>query len=327
MKAGLPVSRALSVLVKQMDNPYFRQVVEDIAAGVESGKTLSESMARHDKVFSPITVNMVKVGESSGELDSTLEYLGTQIARDYNLIRRTRGALIYPAVVLGALVGIGYLMFTFVLPRLTDSFKEFDVELPVLTQVIIKIVDIFSNYSLFVFFGFVALFVIFLFWRRTPSGRRVVHRLFLSIPVIKTIVKKLNLARFTIIFSGLLKSGMPIVEALQVTSDTMTNVFYQEALAEATDKVRTGVDLVVVLEKYPKLFTPMVTQMIAVGEESGTMEKVLLEVANFYEAEVDDTVSNLSSIIEPVLIIIIGVAVGVLAIGLILPIYNLSQNF
>lgn len=327
IKAGLPVSRALTVLDRQMDNLYFRQIIGEIAASVEAGKTLSESMARYGKVFSPLTISMVRVGESSGELDNTLEYLGVQIARDYNLLRRTRGALIYPSVVLVALSGIGYLMFSFVLPRLTESFKEFNANLPVLTRVIIRTVDIFSRYSLAVLLGFLALLVGFWFWRRTASGRRALHKLFLTLPVIKSIVKKLNLARFTMIFGGLLKSGMPIVEALKVTSETMTNLYYQEAVADAAEKVRIGVDLVVAIDKYPKLFTPMVSQMIQVGEESGTMEKVLVEVANFYETEVDETVSNLSSIIEPVLIIVIGVVVGVLAVGLILPIYNLSQNF
>lgn len=327
IRAGLPVSRALAVLAKQIDNAYFQQVISEIGKSVEGGKMLSESMARYDRIFSPITISMVRVGESSGELDSTLEYLGTQIARDYNLIRRTRGALIYPSVVLFALGGIGYLMFAFVLPRLTESFKEFNAELPALTRAIIAVVDIFSRYSLLVLLGFIALTIGFWFWHRTNSGRRATARLFLTLPVIKSIVKKLNLARFTIILSGLLKSGMPIVEALKVTSDTMTNVYYQEAVADAAEKVRIGVDLVTAVDKYPKLFTPMVSQMIAVGEESGTMEKVLAEVANFYETEVDETVSNLSSIIEPILIMVIGAMVGVLAIGLILPIYNLSQSF
>ena len=326
MKAGLPVSRALQVLTKQMPNAYFREVIGQIAHNVESGKTLSESMAAHPKVFSPIVVNMVKVGEGSGELDSTLEYLGKQIARDYNLIRRTRGALIYPGVVLGVLVIIGYLMFTYVLPKLTVAFKEFDTELPALTRVIIKLVDIFSRYSLLVALLMFGLAAGFWFWRRTPSGRAVLHKLFLVLPVIGSIVKKINLARFTIIMSGLLRSGMPIVEALKVTGETMGNLYYRAAVLEASDKVKIGVDLVTALEKYPKLFTPMVTQMIAVGEESGTMEKVLGEVANFYETEVDDTVKNLSAIIEPVLVIVIGAIVGVLAVGLIMPIYNIGQN-
>ena len=154
----------------------------------------------------------------------------------------------------------------------------------------------------------------------------VIHTLNITLPVARTIVKKINLSRFTIIFGGLLKSGMPIVDALSVTAKTMTNMHYQKAIAEAADKVRVGVDLVAALERYPKLFTPMVTQMVQVGEESGTMETVLEEVAQFYEAEVDDTVKNLSSIIEPVLVIVIGAVVGVLAVGLILPIYSIGQT-
>lgn len=326
IKAGLPVAKALQVLTKQMPNPYFRNALAVISHNVETGKTLSESMREFPAVFPPVVYNMVKVGEETGDLDNTLEYLGTQIARDYNLIRRTKGAMMYPAVVMVALVIIGYLMFTFVLPKLTATFKEFNTALPVLTVMIIKTVDFMSRYSLLVFLVGAGLVSAFLYWRKTKSGIAFLHRFNLNLPVIGTIIKKLNLARFTIIFSGLLRSGMPIVEALKVTSDTMTNLYYKNALAEAADKVKIGVDLVVALEKYPKLFTPMVTQMIQVGEESGTMEKVLIEVSNFYETEIDDTMKNLSSIIEPVLIMFIGAVVGIMAVGLILPIYNITQN-
>lgn len=326
LKAGLPVSRALGVLTRQMPNAHFREVIAQIAHNVEGGKTLSESMAAHPNLFSPIVVNMVRVGEQSGELDNTLEYLGKQIARDYNLIRRARGALIYPSVVFGVLLIIGYLMFTYVLPKITASFEGLDADLPVLTRVIIKTVDVFSNHSLLVLIGVVGAAAAFWFWQRTPAGRRSMHRVVLVTPVIGSVAKKINLARFTIVFSGLLRSGMPIVEALSVSGQTMSNIYYREAILESADKVRVGVDLVVALEKYPELFTPMVTQMIQVGEESGTMEKVLGEVANFYEAEVDDTMKNLSAIIEPLLVIVIGAVVGVLAIGLIMPIYNIGQS-
>src|SRR3989344_9667340 len=166
LKAGLPVSRALGVLTKQMPNAYFREVIGQISHSVEGGKTLSESMAEFPGVFSPIFVNMVKVGESSGGLDDTLEYLAKQISRDYNLIRRTKGALTYPAVVVFALLVIGYLMFTFVLPTLTASFAEFDTELPVLTKAIIATVDVFSNYSIIVGIALFLLISGFLFWRR-----------------------------------------------------------------------------------------------------------------------------------------------------------------
>ncbi len=326
LRAGLPVARALNVLTKQMPNPYFCEIVSVIAQNVETGKSLSESMASYPRIFSPMVYNMVKVGEQSGELDKTLEYLGTQISRDYHLIRRTRGALLYPAVVLFALLVIGYLMFTFVLPKLTATFKEFNTELPFLTVTIIKAVDLLERQSLPIAAAAVGLAAALAFWRKTATGRAIIHKLTLSLPILGPIVKKLNLARFTIVFSGLMRSGMPIVEALKVSSDTMTNIYYQQAIADASDKVKIGVDLVAALERYPKLFTPMVTQMIAVGEESGTMEKVLAEVSNFYESAVDDTVKNLSSIIEPVLVIVIGAIVGVLAVGLILPIYNIGQN-
>lgn len=326
IRAGLPVSKALGVLNKQASNVYLRDVIGKIKSDVESGKSLSESMALYPRIFTTIVVSMIRVGESSGELENILDYLGKQIARDYNLIRKTKGALMYPAVVLVALVLIGFLMFTFVLPKLTASFKEFNTELPALTKGIISLVDIFSHYSFIVLLGLVAAATAFWVWHRTRSGKLFTHKFNLYAPILGKISRKLNLARFTIVFSGLLKSGMPIVEALKISGDTVTNIYYQEAIHDASDKVKVGVDLRTALEKYPKLFTPLVTQMIQVGEESGTMEKVLEEVANFYESEIDETVKNLSSIIEPVLVIFIGLVVGVLAVGLILPIYSITQN-
>ena len=326
LKAGLPIAKALAVLSRQTTNQYLSEVIGQIGRSVETGKSLSESMGVFPKVFSPIVVNMVRVGESSGDLDKNLDYLAKQISRDYNLIRKTKGALMYPAVVLAALVIIGYLMFTFVLPKLTATFKEFNVQLPVLTKVIIKTVDIFSNYSFLILAAAVGLFALFWSWHKTAGGKAVMHRAALVFPVFGKITKKINLARFTIIFGGLLRSGMPIVEALRTTGETMSNVHYRKAILEASDQVKIGVDLVSSLEKNPELFTPMVTQMIQVGEESGTIELILEEVANFYETEVDDTVKNIASIIEPVLVIIIGGVVGLLAVGLILPIYSITQG-
>ena len=326
LRAGLPVSKALKVVTEQMPNEHFQKVVGDIAHRVETGQTLSDGLKHYPKIFSPMFYNMVKVGEESGELDKTLEYLASQVSRDYNLIRKTKGALIYPGVVLFALIVIGYLMFTFVLPRLTETFVDFGVELPFLTKVIIAVVDIFSTYSALVAIILISSAVGFWYWKKTVPGMYVVHKINLKIPIIGKLVKKVNLARFTLIFSSLLKSGMPIVEALKITSETMSNVYYRDSLKESSEKVKIGIDLRTSLERHTDLYPPMVTQMIRVGEESGTMEEVLAEVSHFYENEIDDSVKNLSSIIEPVLVIVIGAVVGVLAVGLIMPIYNLGAG-
>lgn len=326
LKAGLPMAKALEIIGKQVTNPHFREVVGDLAYRVVGGKPLWESLGAYPRVFSPLMINMVRVGEESGELEKTLEYLGVQIARDHNLLRRVKGALTYPAVVVIALVIIGYVMFSFVLPRMTEIFKQFNTELPLLTQIIVRLVDIFSQYSLIILLLVFGVVMAVRFWKQSPAGKRFFDKLWLILPVVGPLVKKLNLARFSIILSGLLGAGMSLVEALKNSSETTNNFYYHEALARASDQVKVGVDLVAVLETYPKLFTPMVTQMIQVGEESGTIEKVLAEVSSFYEAEVDDTLKNLTSIIEPVLVIIIGAVVGFLAVGLILPIYNVGQT-
>lgn len=326
IKAGLAVSRALKILTVQTPNKKFAKVIADISRQVESGTSLADAMAKYPNVFSQIFVSMVRVGEVSGNLEQNLGYLADQMQRDYNIVSKAKGAMTYPIVIMVALVIVGFLMFTFVLPKLTDTFKEFNSTLPFLTRMVITAVDVFAKYGIFVGIGLVGLVVAFMFWRKTETGKQVTHKLVLMIPVFSPIVKKINLARFVRTFSSLVRSGMPMVEALDVSSKVVGNIYYQQSIAEAASKVKIGSPLSSGFKKYPKLFTELVVQMMEVGEESGTTDTVLEEVASFYEAEVDESMKNLSSIIEPLIMMVIGAVVGVLAVALIMPIYNLGQN-
>ncbi len=325
-KAGLPVSRTLALLSDQTSNKKFGAIIADIAHQVESGTAMADAMQRYPNVFSPIFVSMVRVGEVSGNLDLNLSYLSEQMQRDYDLVSKARGAMTYPIIVLIALSMVGVLMFTFVLPKLTDTFKDFGVKLPLMTRVVIAVVDVFAHYGLFIIPGMILLILALFSWRKTPGGKTVIHKLVLYAPVFSPIVVKLNLARFVRVFSSLIKSGMSIVEALEISSHVVGNIYYQKIIADAASKVRIGSPLASSFKKNPKLFSNLVIQMMEVGEESGTTDVVLSEVAEFYENEVEQQMKNLSSVIEPVIMMVVGIVVGVLAVALISPIYSLTQS-
>lgn len=326
IKAGLPVSRALRILIAQTPNPRFAKVIADISKQVEGGNSLADSMLKHGNVFSGIFVSMVRVGEVSGNLEQNLAYLAEQMQRDYDLMSKARGAMTYPVIILIALAIVGFLMFTLVLPKLTSTFVDLNVQLPFMTRVVVGLVDVFAHYGIFIVIAFVGAIAGLLYWRKTPSGKTVIHKMVLYIPIFSAIVIKINLARFLRVFSSLIKSGMSILEALEVSSNVVGNIYYQKVIREAAGKIKIGSPLTTAFKKEPKLFSNLVIQMMEVGEESGTTETVLTEVASFYESEVDQTMKNLSSILEPVIMMVIGTVVGFLAVALITPIYSITSS-
>ncbi len=327
LKAGIAVSRALSIQVKQTKNPRFKNILSDIAGQVESGKSLGEALSKYPHNFSNIFVSMIKVGEISGNLEKSLEYLTIQLQRDADLRSKVRGAMIYPSVIVSAMIIIGVFLSIFVLPSLTSTLSDFGTgDLPLTTKVVIAFSDFMSHHAALVIglmFGLVAGVIAFI---RTSFGGRVLDWLLLHFLVVNGIIKKINLARFARILSSLLKSGIPIVQGLEVSADSMGNVWYQDLVAAAAVDVKLGKPLTESLGKDPNLFPVIVVQMLEVGEESGTVEDMLGQLAEHYEGQVDDTLKNLSSIIEPLLLLVIGGVVGVLAMALIAPIYQIAQN-
>jgi type IV pilus assembly protein PilC len=327
LKSGISVTRALQILVKQTKNPKFNAIISDIASQVESGKQLAEALSKHNKIFSNIFISMVKVGELSGNLDKSLEYLTVQLHREADLKSKVRGAMIYPSVIVAAMVIIGVLMSIFVLPKLTSIFKEFEnVELPFMTRVVIAIADFMGGNAIIVIGIIIAAIVGLVMFYRTYEGQKAFDNFSIRFLIIGPIVKKINLARFSRILSSLLKSGIPIVEALEVAGNSLSNIPYRELLLKSASEVRLGKSLTDTLSKDENLFPILVVQMLQVGEESGTVEDMLSQLAVHYEEEVDTIMKNLSSIIEPLLLLFIGGIVGVLAVALISPIYNISQS-
>lgn len=326
LKAGISISRALQILSSQTKNLKFKNILIDVHNQVEQGKGLSEALQKHPGVFSNIFFSMVKVGEVSGNLDKNLEYLSIQLQREASLRSKTKGAMIYPSVILSAMLIVGVLLSIFVLPSLTSVFKEFGGQLPITTRIIMAFADFMSAHAVMVILAMIAAVVGLIGIYKTPSGEKMFDLILLRFFVINTIIKKINLARFARILSSLLKSGIPVVQALEVASDSLGSIPYKELVSKAAEDVKLGKALTESLGKNENLFPVLVVQMIQVGEESGTVQEILGQLAQHYEEQVDTTLNNLSSVIEPLLLLVIGGAVGFLAMALIAPIYNISQS-
>ncbi len=326
LKAGISVPRAMQILVKQTRNIRMKNIISDIYSQVESGKGLGEALEKHPTVFSNIFVSMIKVGEMSGELDKSLQYLTIQLQREAELKSKVKGAMIYPSVIVAALIIVGVLMSIFVLPKLTSVFKDFNTKLPLMTRVVMAIADFMSAHAVAVVGLMVAIVVALIAFYKTPTGKRLFDIFLLHFFIINPIVKKINLARFSRILSSLLKSGIPIVQGLEVVGESISSVPYKEVIMQSSMDVKLGKPLTESLSKHNNLFPILVVQMLEVGEESGAVQEILEQLAIHFEEEVDSTLRNLSSIIEPLLLLFIGGIVGILAVALISPIYNITES-
>ncbi|MBT3948719.1 type II secretion system F family protein [Candidatus Parcubacteria bacterium] len=273
---------------------------------------------------------MIASGEMAGKLEESLEQIVTQMKKGYALTSSIKGAMIYPAVIVFAITAVAIIMVTTVLPKLTSMFDEFEADLPLATKVLIAITDFMSKpLNLVLLFGaIVGLIALFIFsLKKFPGFKDKIHSLNLKLPIFGQVIKQINLARFSLTLSSLLKSTLPIVEAIDITGDTCSNVKYQNVLHRATEKVKTGVPLSEILMEEEKLFPPMVTEMIMVGEKTGEIDRLLDELSDFYSEEVDKTMKNFSTIIEPVIIILLGLAVAGIAVAVVMPMFSLMQNF
>ncbi len=326
LKSGITAPRALKIIAKQTKQKKFQAIVYDLSTQVEAGKSLHEVMGMYPKIFSHIFVSMVKVGELSGNLEKSLEYLSIQLEREADLKSKTKGAMIYPAVIVTAMVVIGIVMAIFVLPKLTATFKEFGGQLPLTTRMVITVSDFMSGHAILVILGLIGLVAVVIAFLRTPPGKRAFAWIALHMPIIAPIVQKINMARFARIMSSLMGSGIAIIEGLNVTALAMDNVYYHDVILAAAEKVKLGQPLTEALNVDDRLFPFLITQMLQVGEETGSLEEIMQQLAVHFEGEVDNTMRNFSSIIEPLLLLAIGGVVGFLALALISPIYNLSQS-
>ncbi len=326
VSSGLPVPRALQNLAVQTKNKRFSKILNEVSTDLQSGMTLAEALGKHTGVFNELFVNMVGVGEVSGNLEEVLDILATQLEKDNDLLSKVRGALIYPAVILFAMTGVGVLMLTYILPKITGVFEDMDVELPAMTRAIMAASDVLRNHFLLIGVAVVGIALGIRFFSGTPTGKRFFSTLYLFLPILGPIVVKVNCARVARIYSSLLASGVPVTKALAIVERTLTNTRYKTSILEAMEEIQKGVNLSDVFLRYPKLYPVLVPQIIQVGEETGKTEMVLARLAEFYEEEVSQITKNMSSIIEPVLMVIIGGGVGFFAVAMLQPMYSVLEN-
>ena len=326
IRAGISFSRALKVLSEQTKNQYFAEIIGQVNDDIKKGEPLADSLAKHPKIFNELFVNMIRVGETGGNLEEVLGNLAEQMKKDHEVVSKVRGAMVYPAVILIAMIIIGTLMMIFVVPTLLATFRELKMELPFATRMIIAVSDAFQNHGLAIIAGLPIFFWLFSVAIKTGKGKRYFDFFLLRLPIFGAIIKKVNVARFSRTLSSLTESGVSINKSLSIISRTLTNTYYRESLESATKEIQKGVNLSDTVSCRKKLYPILMVNMIKVGEETGTLGKSLEQVAEFYEEEVRQITENLSSIIEPILMMIIGAAVGFFAISMIQPIYSLTEG-
>jgi type IV pilus assembly protein PilC len=300
-------------------------VLSSVLADVDEGKSLSDSLHRHPEVFSELYVNMVQSGEISGNLQQSLESLADNIEKNYTLSQKIKGVLYYPAFIMGAFFLVGFLMVTFVIPKLTEMLAEANVTLPITTRMLIWIGGFMQHFWWAVLLAVFAAIGGVVYYVQSGEGKKEFDIIKLKVPIVGNVFKYVYLARFAENLSTLVRSGIPIVSALQISARIIGNIVYENHILEAAEKVKSGGSVSEVLAK-KKEFPSIMSQMIRVGEETGKLDMTLDTMSKFYTREADQIVSNLSSIIEPVLIVILGVGVGVLVFSIIIPIYNIAQG-
>lgn len=321
--AGLPLVKGLEILSRQTKIKSFKKILNELAEQLKKGKSFSESLKNYPKVFSPLFVAMVKVGEESGQLHKTLLITAQQMERDYTLRRKVKGAMVYPAIIIIAMILIGILMLIYVVPTLVSTFEELGVQLPLSTRIIIGISRALTDHTALFGLLFAVIFLLIPWILRTKKGKEALSFILIKLPLISPLVKKINSARTSRSLSSLISSGVDILDALEITKGVLQNHKYKEVLEKAKKNIQQGRTLSESFKKETKLYPIMLSEMIAVGEETGKLADMLLRLANFYEEEVAETTKNMSTIIEPILMVIIGGAVGFFAVSMIKPMYSM----
>lgn len=324
--AGVPLVQSLKSLADQSENAYFSEVLSGLAGDVDGGMSFSKALARHPKAFSSFSVNLLKSGEVAGRLKETLIYLADHLEKEYYLVSKIRGAMIYPIFILGTFLVVAILIMVMVMPSLAEILTEAGQDLPWPTKLLI------GTSNLLVSWGWVMLLIAFIcgfgIWQyvKTKQGRAQWDALKLKLPIFGKILQKTYLARFSDNLNVMIKGGVSIIQGLDIAGRVVGNVVFQRIIFQARDDVRTGKSITNSLEKH-KEFPPLFYQMIKTGENTGKLDEILGKLSDFYNKEVDNIVNNLSQILEPLMIVLLGIAVSILVFAVYMPIYNLAGTF
>jgi type IV pilus assembly protein PilC len=326
LTAGLTVTRALSVIERQSTNPKMKGVRKQMVEKINQGDPFHESLKDFPEVFDDLYVAMIKAGEESGNLAESLQTLAIQMERSNNLVKKVKGAMIYPSIVIIVMVVIAILMMIYVMPQITGVFKGMDKDLPATTKFLIGASDFMVNYTLVVILGLIGSVIGFIYALKTKWGKVITSWIVVRLPVIGNLAKETNAARTARTLSSLLNSGVDVIQSIKITEEVLQNVFYKEILRDAAERVEKGTALSETFIERKDLYPILVGEMILVGEETGQIAGMLGELAIFYETEVERKTKDLSTIIEPLLMVVIGGGVGFFALALIAPIYSISDG-
>lgn len=324
INAGLPISQALEILREQAINKRFKVILEQLARDIEGGSQLSVSLSKFPNVFHTTDISLIASGEASGTLDKVLLRLAEHLEKDYRLNKKIRSALAYPAFVGLVVIGVVAIMIVYVMPQMEGLYQSFNADLPFLTRILISVSHGLKNFAL----PFIILLVAGVFALRQyinrPSGRKIWDTMKLKIPLFADFLRKVYITRFSRTLSSLVSSGVPLLDSLKIVSDSVGNVVFENILKEAAKKVKAGVPLSTPIKESNE-FPLIVSQMIKVGEQTGELDNMLTNLANYYEEEVENTVKSFSSLLEPVIIVVLGGAVGTILIAIMMPIYGLGK--
>jgi type IV pilus assembly protein PilC len=320
--AGLPLVQCLNILAEQSESKTLRSVTGQVARHVEAGSTLADALRRHPRTFDDLFTNLVEVGEAGGILDVVLQRLAAYIEKAAALKRKVKAAMVYPCAIIGVALLVVIFMLTFVIPTFAQMFKDLGADLPLPTKVVMLLSDFVRSYILLIIAGMIGCVMALRSYYRTEGGRATIDALMLKLPVFGTLVRKVAVARFTRTLGTLVQSGVPILDGLRITARTAGNKVVEKAVLQCRAAVTEGKTLADPL-RTSGVFPPMVTQMISVGEQTGALDAMLSKIADFYDDEVDTAVSTLTSLLEPIMIVFLGVVVGGLVVAMYLPIFKL----
>lgn len=327
VKAGLSMNEALTILVNDSKPGLMRDILTTAKSNVQAGRPLSDALALHKEHFPSIFIGLLRAGEASSQLDKSLEELSRYLVKEYNLVKKVKSALIYPTLLLIGSVGVVLFLLLFVLPRLAKTFALSGAELPLITKILVNTSSFLSSHIVLTLGGIALIVGGIIFGLRTPQGKSLKTYLLFHTPVVKDLIQRVALVRFTRTLKSLFAGTTPVLKALDISADAVGNEIYRQAIIGIAADMKVGVQLSRALQKYPDLFPTLLTSLIGVGEKTGNLEYVLQTFSDFYDDEVDNKLKDLTGLFEPVLLIIMGIIVGTIAVSVLLPIYQLVGKF
>lgn len=322
--AGLPLSQAVRLLGEQTKSPQMTETLKNILRDLENGYSFSNSLRKHPKVFNSVFTSVVAAGEQTGKLDTVLNMLADEQEREQGFRRQLLGALLYPAFIVVAMIVVGLIMVTRIVPALEQVFNEANVPLPWTTRTVVVITNSLINYWYYYLAGLALLVFLFIRYTSTEDGRRSFNAFVLRVPVLKVLINNLEMSRFTRIFGMMIEAGVPVIQTIEAVAEVMDNLLYQEALAGVAHHVERGSPISQSLSRYP-VFPKSVIQMVAVGEQTGKLDKIFHKLAEYYEAETNAAIKAISSLVEPIVFVIVGLGVAFIVFSIIVPIYQLAN--